>query len=420
MTVDSAIFEVIIGMVFVFSLLSILVTQINNVLAAITKLRARHLRRSIDRMIDDPALRAKVLTHPLIRMLQGEVLLPDQKLSDEQAKEILTKSKLNNLGWIDPNTFVSVLINLIRVTSDKEIFAALLNIVDGMPATGERRKLRLVINQIMESGLGLDELRTTIAELSEPIYREALTEAMDQIDDEIGKLGLEPNTIVSLMAGLRNVKNPYLRTALETVLRTSKTLDEAETKLMQWFEEGMYRASDTFRQNMSVISFVVGACIALFMNVDSINLARTLWEDPALRGLVARTAQRADVTALQSQYEQTQASIESDPTTDPGESIEAVQTAGAEALRTVDTLLQLRLPLGWRYNDLSALDPADQTNALLFNDVNNLWNMLPGNNPAWFSLLLGKIVGLFLTVIAIMQGAPFWFNIIKRLTGGKE
>lgn len=420
MTVDSAIFEVIIGMVFVFSLLSILVTQINNVLASITKLRARHLRRSIDRMIDDPALRAKVLTHPLIRMLHGEVLLPDQKLSDDQAKGILEKSKLNDVGWIDPHTFVSVLINLIRVTSDKEIFAALLNIVDGMPATGERRKLRLVINQIMESGLGLDELRKTISELSEPIYREALMEAMDQIDDEIGKLGLEPNTIVSLMAGLRNVKNPYLRTALETVLRTSKTLEEAETKLMQWFEEGMGRATDTFRQNMAMISFMVGVFIAIFMNVDSINLARTLWEDPALRGLVARTAQRADVTALQSQYEQARASLQSDPAADAGEGTEAIQTAGAEALRTIDTLLQLRLPLGWRYNDLSALDPSDQTNALLFNDVNNLWNMLPGNNPAWLSLLLSKIVGLFLTVIAIMQGAPFWFNIIRRLTGGKE
>lgn len=416
MSVDSAIFEVIIGMVFVFSLLSILVTQINNVIAALFKLRARHLRLSIDRMIDDPALRAKVLTHPLIRMMQGEVLLPEQRLTDEQAKEILKTSKLNNLSWIDPHTFVSVLINLIRVTSDKEIFAALLNIVDGMPATAERRKLRLVINQIMESGLGLDELRTTIHELTEPIYREALMEAMDQIDDEIGKLGLEPNTIVSLMAGLRNVKNPYLRTALETVLRTSKTLEEAEQKLMQWFDEGMGRATDTFRQNMAVISFLVGAIIAIFMNVDTINLARTLWEDPALRGLVARTAQRADVTALQSQYEQAQANT----TSDTEGSVEVVQTAGAEALRTIDTLLQLRLPLGWRYTNLSGLNPDDQTSALLFNDSNNLWNFLPGNNPSWFSLLLGKIAGLFLTVIAIMQGAPFWFNIIKRLAGGKE
>ena len=59
--------------------------------------------------------------------------------------------------------------------------------------------------------------------------------------------------------------------------------------------------------------------------------------------------------------------------------------------------------------DLSVLDP--------LRDTRNLWNVLPGGNPGWFGLLVEKLVGLLLTTIAVMQGAPFWFDLLRRATG---
>ena len=50
-------------------------------------------------------------------------------------------------------------------------------------------------------------------------------------------------------------------------------------------------------------------------------------------------------------------------------------------------------------------------------DTRNLWNMLPGNNESWFGLLLQKLLGLVLTTLAVMQGAPFWFDLLKRVSG---
>jgi hypothetical protein len=97
-----------------------------------------------------------------------------------------------------------------------------------------------------------------------------------------------------------------------------------------------------------------------------------------------------------------------------------VQKNGQAAYKTLTSLLDLRLPLGWRYLDLSTLDPADSTNAALFSDANNLWNFIPGNNSGWSGMVLAKLIGLFLTVIAIAQGAPFWFNILRRLGGDKS
>jgi hypothetical protein len=434
---DSAIFEVIIGMVFIFSLLSILVTQINSVLASVLRLRARHLRDGINKLVLDPMIRAKVVTHPLIRLVQGDMTLPEQQITDEQAAKI-AQGPLHYVEWINPKTFVNVLISLIRVNSDNELFGALFNIIDGMPANQDRRKLRVLVNQLVNNGEGLQELRTAVAELQEPAYREALTEAIDLIDDEIGRMGLEPNSIISLMAGLRNVKNIYLRTALETVLSTSKTLEEAEGQLALWFDEGMQRSTERFKSTMMAISIFIGICIAVIMNVDSVNIARTLWDDPALRQLVSDTARRADTTVFQQQVEEANAvtnevivdpsitpvpgaDAQTAPTPTPTQTpLTTVQKNGQAAYKTLTSLLELRLPLGWRYLDLSTLDPADTTNAALFSDANNIWNFIPGNNQGWAGMVLAKLIGLFLTVIAIAQGAPFWFNILKRLAGGKE
>ncbi|MEO8394802.1 MAG: hypothetical protein ABI700_17540 [Chloroflexota bacterium] len=45
----------------------------------------------------------------------------------------------------------------------------------------------------------------------------------------------------------------------------------------------------------------------------------------------------------------------------------------------------------------------------------NLWLLIPGHSPNWFGLFLRKVIGVAVTVIAIGQGAPFWFDLIRRL-----
>ena len=58
---DSPILEVIVGMIFIYSLLSVLVTQINTVVATVLRLRARHLLEGITELVQDPILRAKLV-----------------------------------------------------------------------------------------------------------------------------------------------------------------------------------------------------------------------------------------------------------------------------------------------------------------------------------------------------------------------
>jgi hypothetical protein len=428
MSLDSPIFQVIIGIVFVYVLLSILVTQINAVISSFRMIRANHLRDGINDLIQDPILRAKVMSHPLVRLVDSKLVLPDQQLSDSDAEQII-KSKLRNIGYIDPKTFVNVLMNVIRVSTDKDLFGVLLNVVDGMPANADRRRLRLVINQLTTTGEGIQELREVISSLQEPIYREALSEALDEIDDLIGQMGLEPNSVISLMAGLRNIKNPYFRQVMETVLSTSRTLDEAESQLISWFNDGMGRVSDSFSRYMGLLSLGIGLILAVVLNADTIQIARALWSDPALRFTVAAAAQQYNATNNPTVVVQT-SRLQPTPVPTPlaegevaeeqtSEVLTQLATDVAAAQSTADQIVSLNLPIGWQWEVLTPYDVTDTTNESLYSNSNNIWNYIPGNSPHFLGLWLSKIVGLLITMVAVAQGAPFWFNVLNRLARGQ-
>jgi hypothetical protein len=401
----SPIIEVLIGMIFLYSLLSILVTQLNSVVSQILNLRAKHLRGAIQELVQDPEISARIIAHPLIQLAKEKVL-PDQQLDDNQVASIL-QGNLAHLTWIDPHTFVSVLMDVIRVDSDRELFGALLDIIDKMPPGKERRRLRATIHQVMSSGEGLSELRQLVENLEDLSYRQALTKALNEIDDEISEMGLESSNTISLMAGLRNVNNPYLRSAMQAILSTSKTLDEAEDTLAKWFNEGMSRATEAFKGTMQYWSLFIGFLLALLLNVDSLHIARTLWNDPALRQSVSQAAETVNLETLQNRFDTAEAA----QTDSPDEaSIDDVTAAAEAATQTLNNILELRLPLGW-----SLQSPPDNAP----DSSRYLQSFLPAENPDnWFNMLLGKLAGLGMTMIAIAQGAPFWFGLLQRLSGG--
>jgi hypothetical protein len=100
--------------------------------------------------------------------------------------------------------------------------------------------------------------------------------------------------------------------------------------------------------------------------------------------------------------------------------VESVTQAIVQAQTTLNVISGLNLPLGWRFVSLEGVS-RDVSTEGFFNDTGNLWNLFPliGSNPYWFSLLMTKLVGLAVTIIAISQGAPFWFDILNRVARGR-
>lgn len=410
----AAIIEVIVGMIFVYILLSILVTEVNTLISNAMRLRARNLREALDKIIDDPVMRAKIYSHPLIQLVEERAVLPTQRISAEDAQEI-ADGVIAAVDWIDSTTFVDVVLNNIKVESDQELFGALLNVIDGMPSGPERRGLRLLINRVVSSGDGMDELREAIDQVDQENFRAALTETVSQIDEEISQMGLEPNSIVSVMAGIRQIDNPYFRNALTTILATAENLDEAKANIESWFNNSMSRASSTFAMKMKTLSIVVAAIIAIAANVDSLHIARTLWEDPILRQSISAVATQAvESGQLEAAINASeQANLEAVSGTAGGtDVVDAIADSGQAVTDSIQEINDLRLPIGWLLDDVSDTDVGSAQRG----NANNIWNYFPGNNPeGWLGLLLAKLMGLAATVISISQGAPFWFNILNKI-----
>ncbi|MEL6306813.1 MAG: hypothetical protein AAFN11_01200 [Chloroflexota bacterium] len=412
----SPILEVLIGMVFVYSLLSILVTQINKLISTSLRLRAKHLRGAFDEIIHDEEIRAKVVTHPLIRLMDKDMVLPNQRLTKEQIDEILD-SGVNLVEWVDPETFVNVLSTVIKVDHDRELYGALLDIVDGMPDGEERRRLRRMVDTVVDTGEGVEELKTYISEMTQKAHKNALIKMINDITAEIGNTNFEGKSNIALMAGIRKINNVYFRESMKAILSTSQTLEEAETKIAKWFDDSMDRTSQAFKGAMVYLSLAVSCVLALVLNIDSLHLAQTLWDDPALRDTVIAAVEQADITELELTEAEASNIPEDTDESNTDEVVDSVTDAGADVVTTLEQISSLRLPIGWAFDNLSDGDVGDEA---FIGNSRYLWNYVPTNNPDWWQLLLLKILGIGATMVAIAQGAPFWFGILHRLSGGSS
>lgn len=155
--------------------------------------------------------------------------------------------------------------------------------------------------------------------------------------------------------------NSPLKDTVEALgIGANSTIEETRKALEDWFDQVMERASGVYKRWMSLLTFVAALAVSVAVNADTIQIARTLWQDDA-----ARTAAVASATRL------------------------AVPGAdGKPALPDLSTIgNMLPLPLGW------------PTEAPF------------GDDPM---AALSKVVGLLLTAFALSLGAPFWFDLLSR------
>lgn len=357
----SAIIEVGIGLVLVYLVLSIVMTQINNVVVNALNLRAENLREWFQDVIADENLRTDLLSHPMINIVKTQA----QVATEPSGNPILNFFKrigrwllgflvpgardrryTSKISYVAPSVFSDVLFGIL--IKDQGLYANLT----------EEQKVQLLVQTIRE-----------------------------------------------------RVEDTPLEETLATVIATATSLQEAQSKVEAWFNSSMSNLSDTFKRRVNVISFIMSFLVAFILNVDSLYVARTLWNDSTLRETLVAAAQR-EIRTLDIQVE----------AANTGQ----VNTEAAKVQANIQGLLELRLPIGWHIISVPAADPAD-ANALLvrsqvLDDKRNLSNLSPaasGEVGTWLGFMAYKIVGWIITTFAIMQGSDFWFNLLRQLSSAR-
>jgi len=227
-----------------------------------------------------------------------------------------------------------------------------------------------------------------IASLNNPSYlrggrfADSLLAVVDTADAVTGA------TIHTVAEGVNALPDGAAKAQLQILVRQSgQDLAKLRDGVAAWYDEGMERLSGVYKRNSQKVLLVLGLAMAVLFNVDAIAMAQTLATNPSIRNAIVESAGAV--------------------TTDGG-----TQTSPEEAIKLLNGV---EPGIGWSVCwYASAADPARSATALPAPCGANLGGVWPPAD-AWASHILWRIPGWIFTALAVMLGAPFWFDVLNRV-----
>ena len=312
----------------------------------------------------------------------------------------------------------------IIVNNDQKIIA------QAKKGLGEGQTLRDKLREIVEEKAENLDLRNEDIELVISSIRQTLDEinflpVVDYIQDLIGtKQGMDalqtlnPPLFKSLSQLSRDVigianSSKVSEAVRERFAEAAAKLEQEELQLAtmrlnaeSWFNESMDRLGGWYKRKAQFLAFLIGLVLATALNVDSVSLVDHLWKEPAVRAALA-----ANATEFANE----------------NSAIPTVPVEGDGITNAVDFFNAqfegLNIPLGWNYESV-VLQP-NQTCRIIPFGRNVVWGLkdnstanqcqkisnVPTDTAEWSF----KFLGIIASAAAAAQGAPFWFDILKKV-----
>jgi hypothetical protein len=165
-----------------------------------------------------------------------------------------------------------------------------------------------------------------------------------------------------LQKGIEALPPGDVRTTLLAVIQNAdEDITKAQKHIETWFDDTMERVGGWYKSKMQIWTIVIAVVLTISANADTIRMTRILWRNPTVR---AQIVESSKIRA--------------------GESAGSTTPANAHELSEIDDLL------GWGGHDTS-------------------------NSEECWRIWLLKILGLFLTIVAVSLGAPFWFDLLNKV-----
>jgi hypothetical protein len=208
--------------------------------------------------------------------------------------------------------------------------------------------------------------------ISPKTFANALLDVLDPKD------GKEPRGIEEVRDAIKEIPaetHPQLRTALLSMINdVGDDLDAFREEVKRWYNENMDRVASWYKKHVQRIIFLIALVVAAGANADTLRIVDELSSNEALRQsavqqaqtLLDREAPPADTTSLKELARQTR------------EYVEAYGGMG--------------IPVGWE----------SEPTPFFFS-----WS--------GFKFWISKAFGILLTTCAISLGAPFWFDVLRKV-----
>jgi hypothetical protein len=395
----SMVLEVAIGLIFVYLLLSFIVTAVTELISGWRKWRAKNLWEGVRQLVDSGTAEewvTKLYDHPLIQGLSREDTSSNQAQQKGKGPSYIPSrtfavSLVETLKSSDPagQLAIKALRQAVDTTPDSasvaDFKAALRNAVKDLPATG-------AIGELKGEALALiDRLPDTVP----------LTAAKNDARAWLAKL---PDRWLQML--IENLPDSKLKRSLTAILdEAHRDLDHFKTNVEVWFNNSMERVSGWYKRKTQIVHVLLAAIVTVVINVDTVLVVNALSQNQALRDSVVA---EAEAYAKNAPAPASTAAPQPAPTppTDAS-SVETIQSLRKQ-------LAQLDLPVGWILPGQRSYDPENRD-----------FRLWPGIRPhkgtwqqwvwLWLSTIRFHLLGWLVTAAAISLGAPFWFDMLNKV-----
>jgi hypothetical protein len=400
--------EIAIGIVFVYLLLSLLCTVINEGIANFLEMRGKNLLAGVKNLLNDPeftSLAQHVYNHGLIGgVMQG----------------VTNFSQKNRLpSYIAPTSFALALMDILGSNGAGQVVVEQWQkqLEEAQEKSAAAPNDEALQKTVLEAQTALEQVTNSAAEVKSKYALAGEAAKKVKSLDDFGKIkeasetlqaalaagralaSEYPDPLGSLQKGIEALPPGYTKQSLLVLLDKTKremalvsdeirtgecAVEKMRVNLETWFNEGMDRIAGWYKRWTRQVTFALAVVVVIFANADTLMLANRLARDAALRASIVTAADSATqkITAAASTSQQ------------PDGDFNKIQAARQQLL---DESEKLNLPLGW-------IDPKVNGNSDSF-----AFERIPNTSWGW----AWKLLGLLVSALAVSLGAPFWFDTLS-------
>ncbi len=195
---------------------------------------------------------------------------------------------------------------------------------------------------------------------------------------------LDGSDISKVKQGICDLPDGKLKTfLLDTLNDVNEDIDKFKKRLEEWYDGTMDRATGWYKRKVHQILLMIGMGIAIVFNADTLSIYNKLSNDPAARAEAIAVAQEFVDQGLNQKTQNLNAV-----------NVEQLNELQNQIHKLVSKdIASVRSPLGLGWSEV---------------DKKQIWE----EGFIWW---LKKILGFIVTALAISLGAPFWFDLLKKV-----
>jgi hypothetical protein len=278
------------------------------------------------------------------------------------------------------------------------------------PAYDNRKNLPSYIEKSQFAAALLDVLKLTEQHVENIAKNRSPSEAIAAFSAKIETL---ENTIKDASGTVEKIECRQLKQLLNGIVaRSAGQINRIEADVAEWFDSSMDRLSGGFKRRAQFYTFLVALVFAAVVNVDTIRIGTAVWEHPTIVRNLDFSKTSGGLTSLalkqkkRDENQQAGGTSSSQPAPAASPDDQGVNPVTEEDVAyIISAMTEAGLPVGWAPGHV-----------LEVNDGHGHWAPLVSSRdellhwPLWRSAL-----GWFITAIAALFGAPFWFDSLQKL-----